>query len=67
MKKYYNKFTGDYCIPTTEYTTEVELEAKEFLKTNRDYFLMYLSVEDGHEEDMWCITNWLEGGFCNDN
>jgi hypothetical protein len=58
--KYYDTMCGNYCIPTKEYTEEIEQEVKEFLKANRDYFLMYLSADDGYEEDMWCITNWLE-------
>lgn len=60
MKKYYDPMCGNYCIPTTEYTEEIEKEVKEFLKANRDYFLMYLSTDDGYMEDMWCITDWIE-------
>ena len=60
MEKYYNKFIGNYLIPIKDYTKEIENEVKEFLKKHRDYVLMYLSADDGYEEDMWCITNWLE-------
>lgn len=60
MEKYYNYHCGNYCIPITEYTKEMEQEVKDFLKTHRDYFLMYLSIDDGYEENMWCVTNWLE-------
>lgn len=60
MKKYYDAMCGNYCIPTIEYTKEIEQEVKEFLKANRDYFLMYLSADDGYWEDMWCVTNFLE-------
>ena len=47
MNKYYDDMLGNYCIPIEEYTEEIEAEAKEFLKANTDYFLMYLSVNDG--------------------
>lgn len=60
MKRYYDDDLENYCIPITEYTEEIEAEVKEFLKSHTDYFMMYLSVNDGYEEDMWCITNWLE-------
>ena len=60
MIKYYDAMCTNYCIPITEYTEEIEQEVKEFLKAHTDYFLMYLSTEDGYLEDMWCITNWLE-------
>ena len=60
MKKYYNMHCGNFCIPITEYTAEIEQEVKEFLKTHREYFLMYLSTDDGYDIDMWCVTDWLE-------
>ena len=60
MKKYYHMHSGNYLIPISEFTKEIEQEVKEFLKSHREYFLMYLSVDDGCEEDMWCVTNWLE-------
>lgn len=60
MEWYYQCHCGNYCIPVSEYTKEIEHEVMEFLKTHRDYFLMYLSVDDGCEEDMWCVSNWLE-------
>lgn len=60
MIKYFDAMADNYCIPITEYTEEIEVEVKEFLKSHTDYFMMYLSVNDGYEEDMWCITNWLE-------
>ena len=60
MEKYYDKHCGNFCIPVTEYTAEIQHEAEVFLMEHTDYFLMYLSTEDGYEENMWCITNWLE-------
>lgn len=60
MKRYYDPMCENYCIPITEYTEEIENEVKEFLKENTDYFLMYLSTEDGYMENEWCITNWIE-------
>jgi hypothetical protein len=59
MKKYYDAMLGNYCIPVIEYTAKIEQEVKEFLKANRDYFLMYLSADDGYWEDMWFVTNFL--------
>ena len=59
MKKYYDDMLGNYCIPIEQYTEEIEQEVKEFLKQYKDYFLMYLSAENGYETDMWCITNFL--------
>lgn len=60
MNKYYDAMYGNYCIPVAEYTEKIDREVKEFLKEHTDYFLMYLSVDYGYEENMWCITNWLE-------
>lgn len=61
MKRYYDHFADNYCIPIKDFTEELEQEVKEFLKLHRaEYFLLYLSVEDGYEEDMWCVTSWLE-------
>lgn len=60
MRYYYQLHCGNFCIPVTEYTKEIEHEVIEFLKTHRDYVLMYLSTDDGYEEDMWCVTNFLE-------
>ena len=60
MERYYDVYCGNFCIPITEYTDEIEQEVKEFLKLHRNYFLMYLSVVDGYEQDMWCVTNWLD-------
>lgn len=56
---YYDEHTGNYTIPVTDFANVVE-NVMTFLKTNRDYFLMYLSDKDGYEEDMWCVTNWIE-------
>lgn len=60
MDYFYDCMLGNYCIPITKYTEEIEKEVKEFLKNHTDYFLMYLSTKSGYEEDMWCVTNWLE-------
>ena len=60
MEKYYDKHCGNFCIPIAEYTAEIQHEVKSYLMEHTDYFLMYLSTEDGYEENMWCITNWLE-------
>ena len=60
MKRYYDGMCGNYCIPVSEYTKEIDNEVKEFLKQNLEYFLMYLSTDCGYEEDMWCVTNYTE-------
>lgn len=60
MINYFDPMCENYCIPITDYTEEIEKEVKIFLKKHTDYFLMYLSTKDGYEEDMWCITNWIE-------
>ena len=60
MNKYYDNMLGNYCIPITEYTEEIDKEVKEYLKEHTDYFLMYLSIKSGYECNMWCVTNWLE-------
>lgn len=60
MRFYYQLYCGNFCIPVTKYTKEIEHEVIEFLKAHRDYFLMYLSTDDGYEEDMLCVTNFLE-------
>ena len=60
MIRYYDAMCKNYRIPITEYTKEIDEEVKRFLNRNREYFLMYLSKDDGYVEDMWCITNWLD-------
>jgi hypothetical protein len=60
LMKYYDTHLKNYCIPVNEYTGKIITEAINFLKQNKDYFLLYLSIDDGYEENMWCITNFLE-------
>ena len=61
MDKYYDNYADNYCIPIKDFTKELEQEVKEFLKAHRrEYFLLYLSEEDGYECNMWCVTSWLE-------
>lgn len=58
MKRFYNPSCGNYLIPVSVYSLNMDLKVKEFLKEHREYSLIYLSVEDGYEENMWCVTNF---------
>lgn len=60
MKRFYNVRCGNYLIPVRSYSLNMDLKVKEFLKEHREYFLVYLSVEDGYEENMWCVTKFHE-------
>lgn len=60
MKRFYNAYCGNYLIPVSVYSLNMDLKVKEFLKEHREYFLIYLSVEDGYEENMWCVTKFYE-------
>lgn len=60
MKRFYNPSCGNYLIPVSAYSLNMDLKVKEFLKEHREYSLIYLSVKDGYEENMWCVTNFYK-------
>lgn len=59
LSDYFTGHAGNYAIPVDDFANVMD-DVLMFLKTNRDYFLMYISEKDGYEENMWCISNWLE-------
>lgn len=57
--KYYDFMVGNFAIPTAEFTIGVLNDTLEFIKRNREYFILFCSHEDGYEEDFYCVTNFL--------